>query len=457
MMKKSISMTDGPILSLIMAMATPLMFNNFIRTIYNLTDGLYVAQLSSEAFAATAFITPVNAMFVSIGTGLSVAGTTLIARYLGAKDDCTAKKYASHNIILGFVLGIIVCGLGIVSSKWTLELMGATGEFLELCLIYLQINYIGAFFDFIYLTHQSIMNATGNTKVITKINLISAIINVVLDPIFIFDTVPILNIKGLNWGIGGAAVATVIAKIVLFILAYLFIKNNTQLEVSLKTKIDMRKMKDLLSMGFPAAMGHAGSAIGFVMINSIVQQYGTNTIAAQAMVSRISDITMQPQAGIGSALTPIVAQNLGAKKIKRIQDIVKQSMILIIGMSSIASVILYVFRIPILSIFMSKTATEDLWYQAVEYLNYTAFIVFFMGLFMMFNGLFQGVGKTKYSMYMSVGRLWAIRLPFIYLFSQFTNLKATGVWISMLLSNGLIVVYAYIMWQFKVKKALESL
>lgn len=456
-MKKTISMTQGPILSLIITMATPLMFNNIIRTIYNLTDGLYVAQLSSDAFAATAFITPVNAMFVSIGTGLSVAGTTLIARSLGAKDEDNAKKYASQNIILGFLLGFVVCSFGIITSKQTLIWMGASGEFLNLSLIYLQINYIGAFLDFIYLTHQSIMNATGNTRAITRINLISALVNVFLDPIFIFKTVPFLNIQGFNMGIAGAAISTVIAKIVLFICAYIFIKRNSQFTFSLKQKLDITKVKNLVQLGIPAALGNAGAALGFVMINSIVTQYGTNTIAAQAMVSRISDFTMQPQMGIGSALTPIVAQNLGAKKVKRIKEIVKIAMILIISLSAVTSLGLYIFRIPLLSLFMTNTATQDLWNQAVEYLNYTAFIVFFMGLFQMFNGVFQGLGKTKYSMYMSIGRLWVIRLPFIYLFSQYTNLHATGVWISMLLSNGLIVLYAYLMYHFKVKKELACI
>ncbi len=123
--------TSGNINRVILTIATPLMINNLIRTLYNLTDGLYVAQLSAEDFAATAFIWPLNFLFISIGLGISVGATALIAQYFGANDLKMAKKYTWNTMALTFVFGFLLSTIGYIFAGQFVEWMGASGVFYE--------------------------------------------------------------------------------------------------------------------------------------------------------------------------------------------------------------------------------------------------------------------------------------------------------------------------------------
>ena len=136
---------------MILTIATPLMINNLIRTLYNLTDGLYVAQLSAEDFAATAFIWPLNFLFISLGMGISVGATALIAQYFGAGKYRDAKRYAGNAMVLTYFFGFVLSVLGYFLAPLFVELMGAEGTFLAKSVAYLKINFIGLFFDFLLL------------------------------------------------------------------------------------------------------------------------------------------------------------------------------------------------------------------------------------------------------------------------------------------------------------------
>ncbi|MCQ9210389.1 MATE family efflux transporter [Granulicatella seriolae] len=454
--KDAIDMTKDPINQVILTIATPLMINNLIRTLYNLTDGLFVAQLSAEDFAATAFIWPLNFLFISLGLGLSVGSTSLIARFLGAEKIEKAQTYANQAMLLTYSLGIVLSLIGYIFAPNFVQWMGASGTFADKSTVYLKINFIGLFFDFAYFGYQSILNAQGETKIITKISALSAIANIILDPIFIFAQVPLIGIAGLGWGIEGAGWATVISKALLLFFAILAVRRQSVLRAPFKKlTVQVRVMKDILRIALPSAVGYGGAALGFTVLNGLIQSYGTQTLAAYSMVNRISDLLTQPQMGIGSALTAIVAQNMGARQVERSKQIFRQAMFLILGISLLGSVTIFLFRQPILSLFITDMSDQVLWSEAVEYLNYTAFIIFFMGMFSALTGFFQGCGETRYSMLMSIGRLWLVRLPIIWLLSHYTDLGSTGIWIAMLLSNAITVILGYGIYKLKDWKQLQ--
>ena len=440
-------MIHGSILKVILAISAPLMFNNLVRTLYTLIDGLYVAQLSAEDFAATAFTWPINFLFISIGMGIGVAATALISRYLGGSQIERAKNYTQNVFTLINLSGFTLALLGYLLTPLMIGWMGARGNFFDKAVIYLQVSFIGLFFDFNFFGYQAVLNAQGSTKIITKLSVISMLINIVLDPLFIFNHMAWGNLPGLGWGVVGAAIATVISKVVLSVLAARVVHQNKALSLSFaKWQFDRPIWEHIIRVAVPSSMGYSGAALGFTIMNSVIQGYGTNTLAAFSMVNRISDLLMQPQLGVGMALTSIIGQNLGSGNFPRVREIFKQATIFILFTSVIASVIMLVYKMPILGIFIKENADPDLWFQAKEYLDYTAFIIFFMGLFSALNGMFQGMSQTKYSMIMSIGRLWVLRIPMVICFSQWTNLGSTGIWISMLLSNMLIVVYGYIVY-----------
>ena len=139
-LEKQNFITTGHINRVILTIATPLMINNLIRTLYNLTDGLYVAQLSAEDFAATAFIWPLNFLFISLGMGISVGATALIAQYFGAGKYRDAKRYAGNAMVLTYFFGFVLSVLGYFLAPLFVKMMGAEGTFLAKSVAYLKIN-----------------------------------------------------------------------------------------------------------------------------------------------------------------------------------------------------------------------------------------------------------------------------------------------------------------------------
>ena len=438
--------TNGNITDVIFKLSIPLMISNLIKTLYGITDGIYVAQISSEDYAATSFTWPVLYLFIAVGLGVSVAATSLMSQRLGARKLKDCSIYAVHTLILTTVLGVFFSILGVITAPFIVRWMGATGSFEYKSYIFLTINSVGLLFDMIFFGYQSILNSQGRTKSMTIISTISSITNVVLDPFFIFDNV--LGIPGLNMGLAGAAWATVLSKVLLVVFAIRVVKKESEIEVSFKNfKLDMGIIKHIFSIAIPASLGSSGEAIGFTVLNGFIQSYGTTTLAAFSMGNRLSDIFNQGAIGIGMALTSITGQNMGAGKKERSKDIFKRANIIITFLSLASAIIILLFKDQLLSIFIKDRSDIELWRQASEYMYFSAIITFFMGYFSAINGFFQGVGKTKLTMYLSLARLWVLRLPLIMLLKSLTNLGSTGIWISMLVSNALTVIVGFIIYK----------
>lgn len=438
--KKSEQILHGPILPMIFSVSFPLMINNLIHTVYSLADGLWVAQLSTKHFSATSFTWPVNYLFLAIGMGVSVAGTSLISQFIGARRKKEAEDYARHLIWFGIVAGLLLSAFGFWITPFVVRWMGAEGDFFNYSTEYLRINLAFFFVDMIYFCYQAILNAQGDTKSTTLISALSAVVNIVLDPFLIFTTIPLIGLPGLGWGLSGAAYATIISKVVSVLLgSYIVKKRSREIEVSYAFgNFNPHILRHILNVGFPTAVGQSGAAFGFTILNSYINSYGTITLSAFSMVNRITDLIMMPMSGIGNALTSMIGQNMGAGQFDRAKEIFKQAMTIVLIGASVGAVLIKVFEIPILSLFIEGGNIQELYEQATEYMTYAVFTVPLMGIFNIYTGLFNGAGYTKYTMYMSLSRLWLIRIPLILFFKSMTDLGSKGVWISMVVSNAAI-------------------
>lgn len=439
------------------AVSVPLMINNLINSLYNLADGLWVAQLSMVEFAATSFVWPPHFLFVSLGVGVAIGGTAIISQLIGSEHKPRAETYATHIFYLCLILGGVFSVAGYFLSPAIVQWMGATGELRSYASTYLSILMSGFVFEMLYLSFYAILGAQGKTKVTTFISASAAILNAVLDPFFIFDRVPLLGIPGLGLGIAGAALATITAQIIRVILgAYAIHSPANEIRLRFrKVRLQWEQFRELIRLGFPTAMGQGSAALGFTLINAEIAAYGNATIAAYAAVNRISSFVMQPAAGIGGALTAIIGQNIGAGKIDRVKQFNRAAFRVITVMAVAGSLLLWFVRYPTLALFIRETGSEaDLvWKLALEYTLFNVFMTPAMGYFNAFTGIFSGAGYPRYAAYMSILRLWGIRLPMIYVLRRFTDLGPVGVWISMLSSNVLIIVFAF--WLFRKGKWLD--
>ncbi len=426
----------GNLYKILLVLAFPIMINSLIQTLYSLVDGVWVSKISSVHFAATAFVFPVNFLVISVGIGIFVAGMAILSQMVGAGEEEKAREYTAQFIGISLVTSLIFTLIGVIFTPTIVKLMGASGDIARHGTTYLRITFLEIPFIFLFFNINAIKSAQGDTLTPTILSSLSVILNIILDPIFIFT---------LNMGIGGAAWATVVSRAALmsYGLKVIFSPKNKLRPDFSNFKFNPLIIKEIIKIGLPATMGQAGAAAGFIILNGFVVSYGTSTMAAFGMVNRIIALIQQPAMAIGSALTAVIGQNIGAKNFPRVYESFKKASLLSLSVGLVGGVLLIVFSNSIINFFIKSKDDPSVISQAIVYLKYIAFSMPLMGMFSVFQGIFQGSGHTKYSMYMEIGRLWLVRLPLILVFMYFTNFGSLGIWFSMSFSNLLVVLYGY--------------
>ena len=449
--ERSEMILHGNIYKIIAIISIPIILNNFIQQLYSLADAFWLGKLGTAEFASTSFTWPVVFLFNSMGIGLSIASISLISQLLGKKDFPLAQKYADTLINISLLFSIIFMLLGYFSADSIVNLMGATGDLAKYSIIYLKYSYLGIPFIFLYYIYSSILSAQGKNVIPTMISTTCVILNMILNPIFIFDTIPFTSISGLGLGVKGAAIATVITQGIMCIVGFIHLRfNHDKIKLNLQSLIFIKWKKCILKkiyhIALPSIIGQIGTAIGFIIMNSFIQSYGTETVAAYGMVNRISGLLNIPPGGIGTAITSIIGQNIGNNNIKRVKETFKKASIIVIIMSIIIAFISFIFRYEILSFFINAPKDSELMIQANSYMFYTLITLVMLNMFFVYQGLFQGSGNSKYSMAIDMTRLWIIRLPLILFFKYYTGYGATGIWLAMSISNVLVTIIAHLIY-----------
>ena len=435
------NLLEGNLYRTILRLSLPIMVNNFIQTLYNLVDSLWLGRVGSDELAAVSFVWPINSLFIAVGMGLSIAGISLMSQHLGADEREEANRYATQLTAVAVLSGVVFGLIGSALSEPFVRLMGAQGDMMEYSAAYLHIQFLDTPFMFFYYIFNAIMNAQGNTLTPTLISGISALMNMVLDPLFIFV---------FHMDVEGAALATVLSKVTMALAgAYVLWRNHGVISLDFHHfRFDKERISRCMKVALPSIIGQSGSSFGFIVLNSFIVSYGTATMAAFGMVNKIFDLVNQPFSSVAGSLTAIVGQNIGANNLQRAKEaFFKVSRIVLIGGSFVA-LFLFFFRYLLIDFFLPTKDEPETIRQALEFLQIMAWSAPLMGMFFTFQGLFQGSGHTKYSMAMEVGRLWGMRLPMILLFKTFTDIGSLGVWISMTSSNFLICVFAFLMYRY---------
>jgi len=431
----------------LVTLSVPIIINSLIQQLYSLVDSIWVSKLSSVHFAAITFVWPINWLLVSLGAGLGVAGTSLLSQLLGAGQLDRARAYAAQLITISLLSSLVLTVLGYLATPVVVRLMGATGDLAELGTLYLRILYWDLPVVFLSFVINAMLHAQGDTVTPTILSGLSAGLNAVLDPIFIFT---------LGWGLAGAAWATVLSRALLAIGGLIvLLRGPSRIKPDFtRFRFEKQIVKEIVQVGLPASIGQSGAALGFAAFNGLIATYGTATLAAYGMVNRITSLIMQPAMGMGQALTAIVGQNVGADQMARVKEAFHKAVLLAVLIGSVGCVVLLVFDEPIILFFMQARDDPAVISESLNYLTYVSVSLPFMGIISAFAGLYQGTGNTKYAMIMEVGRLWFVRLPMIVLLGRFTSWGSTGIWFSMSFSNVLVSLYGY--WVYTTRPWLHS-
>ncbi len=439
---------NDPLKNVLFALAIPVITSNLFQSLYDLTDTYFISILGTRYLAAMQLIWPVIFMTLSLASGLAVGGAALISQAIGAKAHGDSKIYAGQLLTLAGLSSLMIGCIGFFLSETIAGWMGATGQLKDLAATYLSISFIGLPTVFLFFAYTAIRQAQGDTKSPMKLTIISVLINVVLDPIFIFT---------LNMGIAGAAWATVLARAVVLLYAFpkMILSDSGIVLRWVDLKPKRKPLNQLIKTSLPAATGQATASLGFAILNTFIIGYGEAVMTAFAIGNRLSALTFMPAQGYGTALVTVAGQSIGAHNIKRATNAFWESVLWTAVILSSMGILMYFASDVIVGIFSKDPVVIT---QATAYLKLILMTLPFFGVFQNLIGLFQGSGHTKYAMMIMMGRLWVLRIPMVLIARSFNQLGAEVIWYAMVGSNVLIVFFGlsiYLSGKWKVPLVLN--
>ena len=425
-----------PVNKLLLSISLPMMISMLVQALYNIVDSLYVARISdtpnelnaiSLAFAAQNFM-----IAVAVGTGVGI--NALLSRSLGEKDYKSAHKVAANGVFLALCSYIVFLVLGLTCMEGYMRWMTNDPVVIELGRQYLSICYILSFGIFGEIVMERLMISTGKTQLAMITQGVGAIINIIFDPIFIFEQFDLgfISIKGFGLGIRGAAVATVVGQIAAFGVA-IFLNSRFNREIKLEVRgfrPSGKMIGRIYAIGIPSIIMASIGSVMNIMLNKILYSFtetvesigkSVGTLAQNAFGSyfKLQSFIFMPIFGLNNGIVPIVAYNYGAQKKKRMMDTTKLGILYAVGYMAFGLVIFQILPEILLSFFNMQAAEIAV---GVPCLRTISLSFIFAGFSIIIGSVFQALGKSVFSMFVSIARQLVVLIPAAFLLSRLGNI-----------------------------------
>ncbi|MBQ8556627.1 MAG: MATE family efflux transporter [Clostridia bacterium] len=435
----------GSLLRAMLSIAVPVVINSFLQTLYNLTDTYWLGQLGTAELAAINLVSPVQSIVISFGSGVTVAGAVMIAQYIGAQKPQSALRIANHIFSVAMIFSLVCAVLLTLLTPGIVAWLGAQDATFTNAVTYLRLVILDMPFLFMVNIYQAIRQAQGDTVRPMLLNLLGITLNLVLDPLLMVV---------LHFGAAGAALATVMAKAVPALCALSILLRRRDEPVYLDRRLmkpDRESLSSIVRIGLPTALGGSVMQLGFLLMSRNVMAYGEQAVAAYGIGNKVNGLISLPSNGIGSAVSTIVGQNMGAKQTERARRGYLLSMACAVVFLFLGGRILSLSSVAtaIVSIFSTDAAVITM---AADFLSTMAFWCFTNGIHDATCGLFQGSGHTEVPMAVNVTRLWVLRFATLYVCETLLGLGVQSIWYSVVVSNGisaaaLLVLYFTGLWK----------
>ncbi|WP_049935971.1 MATE family efflux transporter [Haloplanus natans] len=432
-------LTSGDVGKPLFYLSLPIVVTNLLQTAYNLADTFWIGQYSTDALAAISFAFPMVFLIISLGMGLAVAGSILVAQYTGAGEEGEAEYAASQTV--GFAaLGALVLGaVAYFVVGDILALLGASEDVLPLATAYMEIISLGIFFMFGFFVFISLMRGYGDTITPMLVMLGSVALNVVLDPLLIFGwwIFP-------RWGIEGAAIATVFSRgLALVVGLWIMLSGRRGVRIRPRDIVpDPEYGRRLLRIGVPASVEGTGQAVAINLLMFIVGTFSTPVVAAFGIGVRVFSVIFLPAIAVSRGVETMAGQNIGAGEPDRAALTARVAAKTTFVVLAVAGVFTFFFADAIVSLFTNDAAVVEV---GATFLRYVAPSFGFIGIMRSYNGGFRGAGRTLTAAAIAVSMLGLIRLPIAWVASGFMG--PPGIWLSFFVSNVVGAVIAYVWFQ----------
>ena len=381
-------MTRGNTTRILIKFAIPLLLGNLFQQLYNTTDAIIVGRyIGKNALAAVGVANPIMSVAIFFIFGICIGTSVLMAQLFGAGKYDELKKEVSTSLIAGIIFTIALSIVCILLSRWMLIITGTPGEILDDADIFLKIIFGGLIFSFLYNFYSSSLRAIGDSNTPLIFLIISCVLNAVLCIVFV---------AGFKLGVAGSAIATVIAQGISSLLCVAYVYTRIPL-LSLK-KDELVVEKDLLKLSLQyswvTALQQTCIYIGKLMVQGVVNPFGTNAIAAYNSVTRIDSFVMAGGESLSPSVATYSAQNKGAGRTDRIMEGFKKSAAIMAVYSIIIGLAIYFKAEGIMKLFVSADEKEVI-SIGIGYLKAISFFYMLSNINNVFQGLFRGIGKLR--------------------------------------------------------------
>lgn len=397
--------TEGIIWKQILLFFFPILFGNFFQQLYNAADAMIVGRfVGKEALSAVAGSTGMlTQMVVGFFVGLSSGAAVLVSQYYGAKRG-DMVGYGVHTFLAFSILaGLAMTVLGIVLSPWMLEAMGTPAEVMEMSVLYLRVYFGGMTGNLVYNSGAAVLRAVGDSKKPLYFLIISCLINILLDVLFVVFC---------GLGVLGAALATILCQALsagMVIIALMRTRDMHRLEWS-RVRMDGRMLQRMIRIGFPSGLQSVMYGISNVIIQSAINSLGTDSVAAWAAYSKLDSVFWMIVSAFGIAATTFVGQNFGAGRMERVRSGVRTCMMMTILSSVMMSVIIYNWGIYGFELFTSDQGVVSIGVAMMRYLSpvYVTYVSIEI-----LSGALRGVGDCWIPMLLCCGGVCALRVLWV--------------------------------------------
>lgn len=422
-MEQENKMGTTPVNKLLISMSLPMMISMLIQAMYNIVDSIFVARLSENALTAVSLAFPAQNFMLAFAIGTCVGVNALVSRHLGEKDTKTANKVANTGVFLCGITAICFLVIGLLGSELFFRAQTKNEEIIKDATVYLRICTglsFGIFGQFIF---EKLLQSTGKTFHAMLTQMLGAIINIILDPIMIFGLLGFPKM-----GVAGAALATVIGQIVAAIAAMLINKKiNREITLDIKGILSPEKetVSSIYKIGIPTIIMNCIGSVMTFGLNKILIRFTETAVAVLGVYFKLQSFVFMPVFGLNNAMVPIIGYNFGAKKKERLMKTVKLSVFYAVAIMLVGLTVMQVFP---KEMFLLFNASENMLEIGIPALKVISISFIFAGYCVVLSSTFQALGKSVFSMLVSLGRQLIILLPTAYLLSL-TN-KVTNVWLA---------------------------
>ncbi|GAB3708149.1 MATE family efflux transporter [Halorubrum pallidum] len=435
-------LTSGEIGRPLFFLSMPIVITNLFQTAYNLADTFWLGQYSTDALAAISFAFPLVFLLISLGMGISVAGSVLVAQYTGAGEGDRAEYAASQTVTFATIASVILGGGGYLFVGAFLDLMGASEDVLPLASSYMEVISLGLVAMFGFAVFVALMRGYGDTVTPMLVMFGSVVLNIILDPFVIFGWGPFPAL-----GIEGAALATVFSRGVALVVGLAIMFRGTRgVQINIRDMVpDLTYLRRLVRIGLPASVEGTGRAVSMNLLLFIVALFPDPVVAAYGIGTRVFSVVFLPAIAVARGVETMTGQNIGSGNPDRAERAAALAAKTLFAILSVAGVVVFFLPEPIVSVFVGADQADAARVTSVgaQFLRIVALTFGFIGIMRAYTGSFRGAGKTITAAAISVLMLGLVRFPIAWVAAG--AIGETGIWLSFAVSNviGAAVAYAW--------------